>query len=211
MTTFINTQTNEYPVHDYMIRREQPNTSFGPVITPEAVTHMGYAPVTPTERPTGDVVTEVAPILVDGEYFQKWESRDFNSEEIAATLERERDQVLSSINQLTQNALVLGAEFNFGSEETPDVGRVAMADGDRVNILGLKQAAEREVSRGTNGLVFVRCTDNRIKAMTPEKTIELSWAVYDAFTAVMGASWVFQQRATDATTSADLPELPVTL
>lgn len=212
MAVFIKFSTGAYPIYEHQIKQENPLTSFGPVITNVAAIPLGYMVVNETVRPDGDVVEEGQPTLGDdGEYYQTWSSRDFTEEELEASLETKKAELLRQVEALTSSALAAGASFDFSETDTPNIGKVAMRDGDRVNVIGLKQAAERELANSTNGQIYIRCVGGDIKAMSPQKCIDMSWAVYGAFTAVMAASWGLQGQIKAASSIAALPTLPDTL
>lgn len=212
MAIYIKLSNKQYPVYQSDLVRAFPAISFGETISPELLAYLGYGEVEQTPRPEGDVITEKEPELGDnGKYHQVWDVRELTSEEKESQLESRKSEAMQQVKEATSASLRLGAEFNFGTEEAPDFGRVAMEDGDRVNVLGLKQAAERAVATGSESPMFIRCVDDSIKAMAPSKCIEMCWAVYDAYTAVMAASWSIQSGIAAAVDVAGIPEIPVTI
>lgn len=81
--SYINTETNQYPVSEQDIRREYPNTSFTiPFQAPEK-----YAPVLNSPTPSFDGMTqgyrEVAPVKQGNEWMQQFEVYSLDAEQIA--------------------------------------------------------------------------------------------------------------------------------
>ena len=64
-----------YPINEYQIRSENPNTSFPSPLTDEHALTFGYLPVQaspPVYDPLTQVATETAPLLVGGVWTQTW-------------------------------------------------------------------------------------------------------------------------------------------
>jgi len=83
---YINTQTGEYPIHEYALREMFSNISFpSPFQPPE-----GFAEVQWTEAPPFDNISqqsvEQAPVEVNGKFLQVWAIEDRTSGEAAARL-----------------------------------------------------------------------------------------------------------------------------
>lgn len=83
MTTYINTQTLEYPVTQQQIEQEYPDTSFPtPFVPPEV-----YAPVLQTPPPAYNQITQIVqqqtPENLDGQWYQTWIVIDLGPEQIA--------------------------------------------------------------------------------------------------------------------------------
>ncbi|WP_417733913.1 hypothetical protein [Roseovarius sp.] len=83
---YVNNQTGERATLAD-IRRANPHTMFPRELDSETLAFLGYALVAPTARPSGDVVTEAAPELIDGQWRQVWSVRDYTPEERAAMLD----------------------------------------------------------------------------------------------------------------------------
>lgn len=82
MANYINTQTGAYPVSQQQIVQAYPDTSFpNPFVPPEEYRVVLQYPV-PTYDPITQGVREIAPTLIDGEYFQTWEVYDLDPEQI---------------------------------------------------------------------------------------------------------------------------------
>jgi|UniRef100_UPI004048AFB4 hypothetical protein len=65
------------------LRRDNPNVSFSKDIPESTLAEFGVFPIVETVAPSGDVVEETTPVLVDGSWQQDWVSRSFTQEELA--------------------------------------------------------------------------------------------------------------------------------
>ena len=72
----------------------------------------GFPKVEPTDKPDGDVVTETIPVLIDGVWTQQWAVRDFTTDEVAANLQAEREEMLVTMAQA--RLVLLGANLLSG-------------------------------------------------------------------------------------------------
>lgn len=79
---YINTETLDYPLTLRQVRQAVPNVSLPKEPDDVTLNALGFATVQPTERPTGDVVTEGKPELVEGVWRQTWEVRSYTADEI---------------------------------------------------------------------------------------------------------------------------------
>ncbi|MHB0775430.1 hypothetical protein [Halomonas sp. WWR20] len=64
----------------------------------ELLANYKWVPVQYTARPSGDVVAEGQPELVDGIWHQTWEVREYTAEELAERLEQAKDDAMQRIN-----------------------------------------------------------------------------------------------------------------
>ena len=96
---YINTETLDYPLTLRQVRQAVPNVSLPKQPDEATLNALGFATVQPTERPTGDVVTEGAPQLqADGTWRQTWDVRSYSAEEEAAQLKRAKENAQRRIN-----------------------------------------------------------------------------------------------------------------
>lgn len=97
------------------VRQAHPNVSLHRNPTDEHLAPLGYAILQPTERPTGDVVTEGTPEQgEDGTWHQTWEVRDYTTEEAAEALDQAKSRKLLEINTAYQ------AEMDLILKDYPD-------------------------------------------------------------------------------------------
>lgn len=83
----IHVATQEYPVYLWVMKSRFPTMAFGDNVSTVTLDELGYAIVYPVDPPAGDVVTEGAPELVNGEWKQTWVVRDYDPDELAQLLE----------------------------------------------------------------------------------------------------------------------------
>ncbi|MAF06172.1 hypothetical protein [Herbaspirillum sp.] len=96
---YINTQTLEYPLTLRQVRQAVPNVSLPKKPGEATLNALGFATVQPTERPTGDVVTEGQPEKqTDGTWRQVWNTRPYTDAERAEALERAKSDAMQRIN-----------------------------------------------------------------------------------------------------------------
>lgn len=73
----------EYPVLIYRVRQLFPNISFPRNIPESVLAEHGVFPVVSSDRPVGDVITEIDPVLVSDVWTQQWSARAYTPEEQA--------------------------------------------------------------------------------------------------------------------------------
>lgn len=91
-TRLINVLTNEYPQYTRNLYAQNPTVSFPEEMPEEMAIKFGFHVVNETPKPSGQVVTEGFPQIVDGKYVRAWNVRDFNDEEIQNILDDTRKQ-----------------------------------------------------------------------------------------------------------------------
>ncbi len=82
-TKLIDTRTGDYPRYISDVKSEYNNSSFPRALDSDLLIPLGYDAVLSSDRPEGDVVTEGKPVKKeDGKWYQGWDVRDFNKEEL---------------------------------------------------------------------------------------------------------------------------------
>lgn len=79
-----NQTVETYPYSIGALRRDNPQVSFPRNPSDSILSNYSVYPVQATTQPTGDVVTEVNPVLTSGQWVQTWSTREFTAEEVAA-------------------------------------------------------------------------------------------------------------------------------
>lgn len=199
-----------YPVYMPQVQRENPTWSFLVVNDEEFINFLGYQVVVLTERPTTPgVVIERDPLLIDGKWVQQWEVRPYSPEELESMLVIQKASTIELIATRLQEALAIGFEFNFGTEEAPVLGNVQLRGTDRVNIIGSGLRADRLVAAGTTGNIMpFRTYENTTMLITPEQMTALSDDAYDAYLVFINMSWDLKDATTAATTAEEVPVVP---
>lgn len=95
---YINTETLGYPLTLRQVRQAVPNVSLPKEPDEATLNALGFATVQPTERPTGEVVTEGKPELTNGTWRQVWNTRPYTDAERAEALERAKSAAMQRIN-----------------------------------------------------------------------------------------------------------------
>lgn len=92
-------------------RRDNPNVSFPKDIPESTLADFGVFPITETAAPSGVVVEEAPPALINGKWVQQWMTRDYTTEEFI----RAQEALQAEIVQATQERLDAFAETrNYG-------------------------------------------------------------------------------------------------
>lgn len=208
-TRFIVIATGEFPLTLAEIRLRHPNISYGTSADEVFFKALGYSVIQPTEKPTGDVVTEAPPLLQDGVYIQQWTARAFTDEEMNAQVATRVMEINVDVDRALTAALEKGVAFDFG-----DIGtlHIQMRAEDRINISGLKQAAEYAIQNGLPDKVFrIRTYENVVVEVMAVDLVSMAWTYLDSFSALMEKAWKIKDDAKVAQTMAELPALPITL
>lgn len=97
-----------YPYSVRQLHRDNPQVSFPKNPSNDLLVEYNVYLVQPTDMPTGDVVTEVDPVLTDGQWVQTWSVREFTPEEIAANLAGRRAEMVVTPRQARLALLSVG-------------------------------------------------------------------------------------------------------
>lgn len=198
----IKTDDLTYPVYLHQVRKEVKHISLPEKPTDDQLLMLGYELVEPTERPTGDVITEGVPEQDQGVWKQTWSVRGYNEVEIANQLEREKTKLLNDVNEY-QNAL-----FKYGIEYAFNEGNyhIQVRDGDRANLAGMRLLANAQIDGGTTEAAIFRTRENVFVSMTPQEVVDMTNFALVGFYGVLGNIWNLKDQISEA---VDLTELPV--
>lgn len=190
--------TGEYPISVSQFRRDNPEWVFGAEIDEAIVALQGYAVVNATTAPAGDVVTKGTPVRRDGQYFETWEVRDFTDEEKTTSLTSAKDIALSSVKSKFTELRQIGKQYDFGAK---GVQHVQLRETDITNLTGLGLKADRF----PDNTFYFRSYENVVNELTGAGVQDLTNAAFDAFSALMAASWSLQESIEAATSEGQLP------
>lgn len=99
------------------VRALYPHTSFPARLVESVLSDHGFFPEHPTERPTGDVVTEGEPELrSDGKWYQTWVVRDFTPDEQQQRFEGEKSALLQAATDMRWEVMTGGMTLPGGIE-----------------------------------------------------------------------------------------------
>lgn len=198
-----------YPVYLADVRRENNTWSFPVEVDEETLNMLGYFIVDEAEKPEGDILEEVAPVFSEGRWRQVWIARNYTPVELAGILSERKFGIVNAVDMRLMEALEIGFEYNFGTEEEPDVGHVQLRDQDRANITGIGLKADRLIAKGLTSVAMpFRTYENVSKSCTPPQMYDLSDKAYDAFLIFIGMAWQLKDATNAALTLAELPEVP---
>lgn len=200
---FINIATFEWPVSFLAIQRANPSVFWGANVTTEDILALGYAEIKPRDHEVGDVVREIDPEFINGEFFQRWEVRGFNPEELEANLQAAKNSLRTKVIGLKNDTLAKGYPYQFDS----GIYHVQMRDTDRTNILGMTEIAQRD----PQGTQVFRVYENQNIPLTAEKLSSMTDAIGVAYSQLMAKVWEFKDQIEAATTKEQLPVIPSTL
>jgi hypothetical protein len=205
-TRLIHAESGTYPLTFNGIKARHPQTSFPSEPTAEMLESLGYFVVKPTASPSGDVVTELAPVKnAEGQYEEVYEVRAFNEAELQSRLETRKNEVLTELNTMRARQLEIGAPIDFGGDF--GVQHIQLRDGDRANIIGLRIEAQLNVDAGVEEMMGIRTYENVLVPLTPAQVLQVSMTVLASYKVIMGTTWYYQDMIKDALTLADIPSL----
>jgi hypothetical protein len=207
-TSLLKVDTGEYPMYFQHVRQANPTVSFPETPDEDCIAEFGFAAVNPTTKPAGDVVTEGAPVLTAGAYYQTWITRSFTALELEAQLNDKKRELADQVLAIREKDLADG----FIYELTPEtVFGVQLRPEDRVNLLLLKGQAQYLIANNLTMSTMFRSTENIGYPLTPTELLAMCDAALVAGTQVYAASWALKDQIEAATTIAGLPTIPTTL
>ncbi|MNF88276.1 hypothetical protein D3C81_331330 [compost metagenome] len=207
-TAMLKLATGEYPVYFQRVRQDFPEVSFPENPTEDCLGDYGFAVVYPTVRPTGDVVTEGTPTLIDGVYNQAWSVREFTPAELDVRLVELKRTMADQVLVLREKDLASG--FIYQKDEVTLFG-VQLRPEDRMNLLILKGHAQFLLAANATDTTVFRSTENVGYPLTPAELLAMCDAALVAGMSIYAVSWVLKDQIEAATTLAELPTIPATL
>jgi hypothetical protein len=109
MSSYINTQTNFYPVSEAQIRAENPNSAFGVPFAPPAHYKVVLLTAQPSVNALTHYVREAHPVLgPGGDYLQQWEVVEFDQAQKDALLAQAKDAQWQGIKAIRDDKVVNG-------------------------------------------------------------------------------------------------------
>lgn len=207
-TPLLKVDTGEYPMYFQQVRLANPTVSFPEFPNEDCIAEFGFAAVNLIPKPAGDVVTEGAPVLTDGAYYQTWVARDFSPAELDVRLVEKKRELCDAVLAVRERDLADG----FIYELTPEiVFGVQLRPEDRTNLMLLKDQARYFIDNNMTMSTMFRSTENIGYPLTPTELLAMCDAALVAGVQVYAASWVLKDQIEAATTVADLPTIPATL
>ena len=180
-----------------IIRRENPNISLPRNPSDESLAALGYARIHSTPRPEGDVVTQGQPEQrEDGKWYQTWEVRSYTAEELSKQLQQVKERRSQDMDNARDEAFKAGMPYAFSDGE--DV--VQTSPQDQVNLIGLANKAQRQISDGDTTPIPFRALSNVTRMLTPAETDAMALAALEYIEGVYGRTWQAKDAVEAATT-----------
>lgn len=202
-TLLIETATGNYPVRLQQIQAKTASFSFGATVESEVLQELGYEVVKKVTPPETGQYREDKPVAVNGVYTQVFVEIVKTEAELASELEQLKNSKINEVNTLLTRALELGCEYNFGTTASPDVQHIQLRDGDRVNLIGLKDTAVLLPGQKHP----LRTQENNVLMLDADTIQDAAFEAGLAYTRVMKAGWKLKDEIAAATTEQEFPVL----
>lgn len=207
-TRLICAETQEYPVFLGQMGARMVG-SFGPEVDSSVLEHFGYFVVNDTPVPQGDVVSEVTPVLVDGNWERRYKVREFDSAEDAAQLDSAKAQRQADIEQFRVAAFEKGFPLLFNSDA--DLYHVQVRTKDLTNITALRVLARESVQDQTPFAIKFRVYENVNIPMDAAEVVRMSNYANMHVQEGLQVIWDLKDAVDAATSIEELPEIPAEL
>lgn len=204
-TPLIRTTDMLYPLFLRDFRKQYPNVTMTVnSIDAYVVAEYNYIEVRLATPPTeGDVITEGKPEFRDDElWYQTWDVRPYNDDEIASNLFNAKESGMYSGNELFNLDLVNGVKVTHSDVDY----LVAATPGDRAD-WGIALAT---LMNKDNTEVYVVRTTTGFLSMTVAEATVFYHAAIDAYYQLATAYYTYVDLIKNATLITDVPELPMT-
>lgn len=205
-TRLIHSDSGVYPIYLADMPKYQPNTCFGPTVDSDLLFELGFEVVEDTPVPAGDVVTEGAPELREGHWYQTWVVRSYNEVEAAGQLQDRKAMLAAQAESLRIAAFAKGFPYQF-SEDT--VYHVQVRASDRGNISDLRTIAKEMIAANQEMSFPFRVFENVSVSLTAPEMVALADRTFQQVVAGYNVSWAYKDAIANAATIEDLPVAPV--
>lgn len=207
-TRLIRVSDKKYPVYLYDLRNDYPNSVFSDEMSESVVAQFGYEVVQMVDKPAGDVVTEVDPLLVEGVWKQQWQARAYTEEEKQSLLVSHRDVLLNQANRQFETELSVGIPYEFTINGAPTVYHVQAMSKDRMNLHGLKALAEKAIADGKPREHKLRVYENVPVMLQSQEVLDVYYATMEAYEIAFNSFWEYKDMLDTAHSKEDLIEVP---
>jgi len=204
-TRLIHSDSGAYPIYLADMAKYQPNTCFGPTVESDLLFELGFEVVHDTAAPTGDVVTEGAPELREGEWYQTWVVRSFNEVEAAGQLQDRKTMLAAQAESLRIAAFAKGFPYQF---DGGNVYHVQVRASDRGNISDLRTIAKEMIAAGVEMTFPFRVFENVSISLTAPEMVALADKTFQQVVAGYNVSWAYKDAIANAETMEELPAAP---
>lgn len=198
---YIHTLTNQYPVSESDIRYANLNTSFStPFVPPDE-----YAWVFPAPQPSYDYTTEqvreIAPIVVNDHYEQRWEITSLPEEAITQNIQTKKQRMIEQVNSKRDELEESGFIY---------MGKLIDSDSRSVQRISTAvQAAQIAITINTPFQLDWMCADNTILILTAEQLLGMPVALATHANAIHIYGRSVKDIINNATTSTELDAIDI--
>lgn len=202
---FIQLDDLSYPHTLLTVRQQKPNVSIPSFPTEEQMLSLGYALVISQDKPTGNVVEEGQPVIVDGQWLQTWTVRDFTAEEIAANLEMRKQELIQLVESKRDSELTTPYPITLGEGVTQ---HLKMQFDDKFVLTHLLLKAKQYLADGITELLPLRTLENQTWQLAPEQIVAILNGLLKHGEDIYRVSWQYKDQIRAANSIDELPVVP---
>lgn len=198
---YIHTLTKQYPVSELDIRYANPNTSFPtPFVPPDE-----YAWVFPAPHPSYDSATEqvreIAPVVVNGHYEQRWEIVPLPEEAVTQNIQAKKQRMIEQVNSKRDKLEESGFLY---------MGKPIDSDSRSVQRINTAvQAAQVAIAMNAPFQLEWMCADNTTLTLDAQQMLGVPVALATHANAVHLNGRNLKDAIAAATTSAELAAIDI--
>lgn len=203
-TEFIHVASGDQPLYLSQIRKREKEYSLPISPTVTQMSEIGYEVIQPTERPSGDVVTQGDAVLENGVWKQSWIVRSFTPEEIETNLNDKRTQHLHEIEVYRTRLLEKGVSYEFNE----GTYHIQVRDCDRANLAGLRLRANALIEQDISVQMPFRTAENEMVSLTPIELVSLTDVALEGYYLILENVWTLKDLTNMADSIEDFPVIP---
>ncbi len=137
---YINTQTSQYPVTEYEIKAQFPNTAFPYPFTPPDGFEWVFPAPTPEYNSVTSYVYEGQPVLSNGMYLQSWEVAALPAEQVQSNMQAAGNQLkLSIVTEMEQRLQTFVATRGYTNVDS--MSKYKDISDDEINAMPVEEQA----------------------------------------------------------------------
>ena len=175
-TVFIDTENHLYPLYLDDIRKALPQFTLPDHPPEDLLRKLGFAVVTLTEKPTGDVVDEMFPLMTpEGNFYQEWRARKFTEREKAIRLEERRKDRHRELDNRYAFTLQNGFPYQYQGETV----RIVLVDQGRALLTELIVEGRLRSEEGSVAPLRIIVRDRLFITLPPRDAVMLARKALD--------------------------------
>jgi hypothetical protein len=201
-TVFIDIENHQYPLYLDDIRQALPQFTLPDHPPEDLLRKLGFAVVTLTDKPSGDVVDEMFPLMTpEGKFYQEWRARNFTVREKAIRLEEQRKNSYRKLDAQYTLTIQNGYPYKHQGETV----RVVLADQGRSLMTELVVESKLRMDEGNDSPLRINVRDRLFIALSPRVTLGLARKALDYCRFVDAEYQDLKLRIRGARDESDLP------